>query len=297
MDKLQREFVEKIVRDVFKSEQFIFDDLNFAGGLTNKNYKITVNGKEYIFRIPGACTEIMINRREEEVNNQKASDYGFNAKCVYFDYKTGVKITEYIENAQTLNSETCRTEDNLKLVANILKELHNSDIDFKNKFDYLVELSKYEDLVTDKKYFDYYKSYDSVKRDFIKSFNDFKEINKLDIKSCHNDCVCENFIRSNDRIYLVDWEYSGLNDPAWEFASYIIENKLSEEETNCLLKEYYGENIPYGKIEVFKLFQDLLWSVWSIAKCCKGEDYLEYGIDRYNRFVDSYKNCKYLNKK
>lgn len=294
MDKLQREFAEKIVKKVFDTNEFTFDEGSFAGGLTNKNYKISVDGKDYIFRIPGACTEIMINRREEEVNNQKASDFGFNAKCIYFNSESGVKITEYIENAETLNSDTCRTKENLKLVADILKNLHNSDINFKNKFDYILELTKYEDLVIDKKYFDYYKSYDEMKMNFLNSFEKFRKFNELELKSCHNDCVCENFIRSNEKIYLVDWEYSGLNDPAWEFASYIIENKLSCDESEYLLKEYYGENIPYAKIEVLEIFQDLLWSVWSIAKCCKGEDYLDYGIDRYNRFVENYKNCKYL---
>lgn len=294
MDKLQREFIEKIVKKVFNTDEFVFDEYSFAGGLTNKNYKISVKGKDYIFRVPGACTEIMINRKEEEINNQKASDFGFNAKCIYFNSETGVKITEFIKNAQTLNSKTCRTRENLKLVANILKNLHNSDIGFKNKFDYIVELSKYEELVIDKSYFNYYDSYEEMKNKFLISFENFKEKNKLDLKSCHNDCVCENFIRSDDKIYLVDWEYSGINDPAWEFASYIIENRLTSEESECLLSEYYGEDIPYNKIEVLQIFQDLLWAVWSIAKCCKGEDYLEYGIDRYNRFVDNYKNCKYL---
>lgn len=286
MDKIQREFVENIVKNVFKTENFIFDDLDFAGGLTNKNYKIRVNGKEYIFRIPGACTEIMINRKEEEENNKKASDLGFNANCIYFNWETGVKITEYIKNAQTLNSDSCRTRENLKFVANILKDLHNSEINFKNEFNYIKELKKYEDLVSDKSYFDYYKDYEEKRDNFLKKFDDFKKENPLDIKSCHNDCVCENFVRSDDRIYLVDWEYSGLNDPAWEFASYIIENNLSKEESDFILSEYYGDDIPYRKIEFFKIMQDLLWSVWSIAKCCKGEDYLQYGIDRYNRFVE-----------
>lgn len=282
---MMNNLITNVVREVFGLNDYTFDEENLVGGLTNKNFKIDINDKSYILRIPGACTDVMIDRVSEEMNNKIASDLGINANCIYFDNKTGIKITEFIENARTLNHITCKTEENLLFVANVLKKIHNSEIKFKNKFDFFYELEKYEKLVTDKKLFNFYKDYDKEKNLFLAEFKNFICENPLDYKSCHNDCVCENFVSNGSRLYLIDWEYSGLNDPSWDFASYILENSLSKEEYEKLLGYYYGNKIPYEKIEMFKHFQDLLWSVWSIAKCCNGEDYLEYGIDRYNRFI------------
>lgn len=283
------EFVNGLVREIFNLEDKKFITINsIGGGLTNKNFKVEFDDKIYIVRIPGACTEVMIDRKAEYENSKIVSKLGISTECIYFNTSDGVKISEYIKNSTTLKDNSSSDKDNLKRVASILKEVHHIENQFKNRFDFFIELKKYESLVEDRKYFSYFKGYEEKRNEFLKLIQDYLSLNPLDLKSCHNDCVGGNFVKEGHRIYLIDWEYSGLNDSAWDLASYTLENSLSKDEKEYFLSCYYEYEIPYTKIDLFTIFQDLLWSVWSIAKCCNGEDYLEYGIDRYNRFLENF---------
>ena len=97
--------------------------------------------------------------------------------------------------------------------------------------------------------------------------------------------------------YLIDWEYSGMNDPAWDLAAYIGESCLTRHAIYELLFYYYGANGPSQdeimKIRAFIMAQDLLWSVWAMIRHYSGEDFLDYCYNRYNRFR---RNLKELSK-
>jgi thiamine kinase-like enzyme len=89
------------------------------------------------------------------------------------------------------------------------------------------------------------------------------------------------------KAYLIDWEYSGMNDPSWDVAAYILESKLSEEAIDHLILEYYGklpEPEEILKIKCFMMVQDLLWTVWALIRHYNGDDFLDYCCFRYERF-------------
>lgn len=91
----------------------------------------------------------------------------------------------------------------------------------------------------------------------------------------------------NGRTYLVDWEYSGMNDPCWDVAAYILESKLTEEAIQYLVQNYFGYSLTTMeelKIKGFMMAQDLLWTVWALIRHYNGEDFLEYCCFRYERF-------------
>ena len=122
-----------------------------------------------------------------------------------------------------------------------------------------------------------------------------KYVKKLISVPCHNDTVPENFIVDDKgRAFLIDWEYSGMNDPSWDVAAYIIESKLSEEAIEYIINDYYGqypEEEEILKIKCFMLVQDLLWTVWALIRHYNGDDFLDYCNIRYERFR---KNVKEL---
>ena len=252
--------------------------------MTNKNYLITIDDKKYVLRNPGAGTKEMINRNNEAKNAQIISDLNLDAKLIYLNKETGIKISEYIENAETLVPETAR--NNFKQVAEILKKLHNSNIIFDNIFDSFVEMEKYERLSI-KENGKFYEGYEKVKKEV---FGLKEKLNKLNIelKSCHNDTVPENFIKSGEKIYLIDWEYSGMNDPMWDLAAHSLECNFSKEEEKEFLDFYFlgkmtkEENL---RIQIYKICQDFLWSIWTILKEAKGVSFGDYGIERYNRAI------------
>ena len=112
-------------------------------------------------------------------------------------------------------------------------------------------------------------------------------MDKLNIQlvSCHNDTVPENFIKSGTKIYLIDWEYSGINDPIWDLAAISIESKLNKEDENKLLNYYFGRKPTKEeklRMHINKIYQDFLWSIWAILKEAKGVTFGSYGLDRFN---------------
>uniref|UniRef100_UPI002627A0EB phosphotransferase family protein n=1 Tax=Clostridium sp. TaxID=1506 RepID=UPI002627A0EB len=154
-----------------------------------------------------------------------------------------------------------------------------------NSFDIYNKIEKYEQLlikVNGNNFEDYYEVKDKVI--YLKII-----INELDteLTPCHNDTVAENFIKSGDeKMYLIDWEYGGMNDPMWDLAGYCLENGLSEDEEELFLNIYFGgkaEESYKKRILINKIYQDFLWSTWTNIKEAKGDDFGSYGIDRYNR--------------
>ena len=120
-------------------------------------------------------------------------------------------------------------------------------------------------------------------------------LNKIGIEltACHNDAVPENFIKAEDgTIYLIDWEYSGMNDPMADFAALFIESEFSEDSQDYFLRKYYQDAIPSQvkeRILCYEILWDTLWAQWTVIKEACGDDFGSYGLDRYTRAKENYK--------
>ncbi|RXM68285.1 choline/ethanolamine kinase family protein [Clostridium tetani] len=255
------------------------------GGMTNKNYKFTLEDKEYVIRIPGTGTSHMINRLNEKINLNLVDNLGIDAKLIYFDIEKGIKISELIKETEPLNKITIKKQCNMVLISDLLKKLHNSSIVFNCDFDVFEKIELYENILKEMKG-EFFPDYDKVKGKIFK----LKDIlHGMNIKKypCHNDTVSENFIKSGgNKINLIDWEYSGMNDFVWDISAYFLESEFNKEEEEMFLYIYFNENVNKSiraRIFIYKILQDLLWSVWTNIKECEGDDFGSYGIDRYNR--------------
>lgn len=255
------------------------------GGMTNKNFKIKVKGKFYVLRVPGNGTSEMISREDEIKNAVYANKIGVDSELIYFNEETGIKISEFILNAETLSPEAAKKQHNMKMVCNILRTLHNSKEKMNNNFDIYKKIEKYENLSKEADglfYEDYYHVKDKIY--YLKNI-----MNELDViyTPCHNDTIAENFIKSSeDKMYLIDWEYAGMNDPMWDLAAHSLENSFNDNEEELFLNIYFNGKVEekYKKrILINKIYQDFLWSIWTNIKEAKGDDFGSYGLDRYNR--------------
>lgn len=268
------DLIQEKLRHIYNDDSIIFDKSRFAGGLTNYNYIMEIKGKEYVIRQPGSMTYLMIDRKIEKVNNLIASEIGLNSECVYFDEESGIKISVYIDNSKNIGQADPCCPANIEIVSALMKRTHSSKKHFPNFFNWQEELSKYEEIVLGLNgvfFFDY--------AAYKKRLLDFMHDNIKNIISvpCHNDTVPENFVIDNDgRGYLIDWEYSGMNDPTWDLAAYILESRLTEEAIEYLILDYYGKRAPDSemlKIKCYMIAQDLLWMVWSMIRHYSGDDF------------------------
>lgn len=289
-------FVSKLksyLVDALKVKEDDITEIEHAGGMTNKNFRVDIKEKKYILRVPGTGTEEMISRKDEKVNSEVGCALGIDAHVLYFDENNGIKIAEFIENAETLTGTSAKKEENMKLTTDILRKLHTSGEKLSNRFDIWGKIELYEELLG-KANGENFKDYDGVKSKVLKLKERLKELGVEEMAS-HNDTVPENFIKSGDnKIYLIDWEYSGMNDPMWDLAAHSIECNFSKSDEELFLNLYfdgeYGDDIK-ERILIHKICQDFLWSVWTKIKEAKGDDFGTYGMDRYERCK---KNLKLL---
>jgi thiamine kinase-like enzyme/choline kinase/predicted transcriptional regulator len=278
--------IKSYLMDALDLEYEDIKDIQPFGGMTNKNFKVTVHDKEYVLRIPGKGTEQMISRQNEKVNSALASKLGIDAGLIYFNEETGVKVSELIPNAETLNPKTAKRQDYMKLTTAVLRKLHQSGEVMANEFNVFEEIGKYEQLMqaaNGKPYAHYQEVREQVMvlKDYYQSLN-------FDLVPCHNDLVPENLVKSGkDKVYLIDWEYAGMNDPMWDLAAHSIECDFAPEDEELFLALYLqADHTPLDiqqRVLMNKIFQDFLWSIWTIIKEAKGDDFGTYGIDRFNR--------------
>lgn len=279
--------IKAIVKDSLKVNDEDITEVVPAGGMTNKNYKISVKENKYILRVAGVGTEQMINRSTEMFNSAIASEKGYNVEVPYFNLETGVKISKFIENAETLTHRSIKKEENLKQVTSILRDLHEcTDFHMDNEFNMFRELEKYENILRkdDGNFFD---DYDEVREKVMALEEELKVCNRVFVPS-HNDLVSENLVKDTEgRIYLIDWEYSGINDDMWDLAALSLENEFSEDDIELMFRLYFkgkeADNDSRRRLLIHQICQDFLWAVWTLIKEAEGDDFGTYGIDRYNR--------------
>ena len=277
--------MEKIIKEKISSllsEEEEVLSVEQLGGMTNQNYLVKTTNKQYIVKFFGKGTEKLINRQDEKYNLELLKDLDLDVKNYLFDIEAGIKVNEYIESAITLDSTSIKTK--FDKIAPILQTVHASGKELRGEFAPFEEIKKYESLIEEKIP---YANYEAVREEVFSLENRLADLG-VDRKSCHIDLVPENFIESpQGRLYLIDWEYSSMNDPMWDLASLFLESEFTPQEEEDFLSHYESEQTPVSreKIAIYKILQDAIWSLWTVYKEEQGADFGDYGVSRYQRAV------------
>ncbi len=284
--EMQRQLAADTMVEVMGMQPSDILEIRFAGGLTNTNYDVRTTRGRYVLRIPGRLTESLTDRVSEKKNAQIASDRGINCKLVYCNAETGVKVSEYIDRAETLNFRTAKLEENMRLVAAILHELHDSDFPMENRFDPFEESLRYESML-DAEHAKMYKGYDQLRAQVCAIHERLLALG-YEQRPSHNDLIAYNLVKNGEgRLYLIDWEYAGRNDPMFDIASYFLENEFAPEDEELFFHYYFPDGgdleTARQKILIFKILQDFLWSIWTVLKEARGDDFGAYGPERFAR--------------
>lgn len=287
-DQINEEDVKQInqlTKQLFEMEQVL--DIKRLGGLTNHTYCVTLKRGKLLYRLPGEGTETLINRKYEKISTELACSVGVDSELIYFDAETGVKISQYIDNSETLSPETMRENENIISAAKIFSKIHNSNIDTKVPFNVFEMAADYEKFIIDNK--------GTLFEDYVKVKNSVMELkNKVDaigvhLVPCHNDPLCENWIKDQNRLYLVDWEYAGMNEAMWDLADLSIEASFTNEMDQLLLNTYFDNNVTQDdtlRFKANKIYLDYLWSLWGKTRVpFDGKVMEQYALDRYERLV------------
>ena len=277
--------MEKIIKEKISSllsqEEEVLS-VEQLGGMTNQNYLVKTTNKQYIVKFFGKGTEKLINRQDEKYNLELLKDLDLDVKNYLFDIEAGIKVNEYIESAITLDSTSIKTK--FDKIAPILQTIHASGKELRGEFAPFEEIKKYESLIEEKIP---YVNYEAVREEVFSLEKRLADLG-VDRKSCHIDLVPENFIESpQGRLYLIDWEYSSMNDPMWDLAALFLESEFTRQEEEAFLSHYESDQTPVSreKIAIYKILQDTIWSLWTVYKEEQGADFGDYGVNRYQRAV------------
>ena len=277
--------MEKIIKEKMSSllsqEEEVLS-VEQLGGMTNQNYLVKTTNKQYIVKFFGKGTEKLINRQDEKYNLELLKYLDLDVRNYLFDIEAGIKVNEYIESAITLDSTSIKTK--FDKIAPILQTIHASGKELRGEFAPFEEIKKYESLIEEKIP---YANYEAVREEVFSLEKRLADLG-VDRKSCHIDLVPENFIESpQGRLYLIDWEYSSMNDPMWDLAALFLESEFTRQEEEAFLSHYESEQTPVSreKIAIYKILQDAIWSLWTVYKEEQGADFGDYGVSRYQRAV------------
>jgi len=256
-------------------------------GLTNRNYKITFGDECFVLRIPGEGTSEYINRQQEAVAARIAAQAGVNAELLYFDEDDGLMLTRFIAGAATMNGERFKDLGAVARAAKAFRRMHDCGQRFATEFELFQKMDEYLDYLG-KKNARIPDGYADVQRE-AEAVRAALAARPAPLRPCHCDPLAENFLDTGQRIYIIDWEYAGNNDPMWDLGDASVEAGFGDDQDAALLEAYFGGQPPraqVGRMVLYKAMCDLLWTLWGAIQVVNQnpvDDFWAYATGRFER--------------
>lgn len=254
------------------------------GGLTNRVYRLDA----LILRIPGAGTESYIDRANEAAAARAAAAAGVGPEVVHADPASGVMVTRFIPGAVTMSPAAFRSRPGAPARAGrAFARLHRSGAVFPFRFELFAMIDDYlrllsgRDVALPAGYHDVVAEARGVRAALA--------ARPAAPVACHCDPLCENLLDSGRRMWIVDWEYSGMNDPMWDLGDLSVEGGFDPDQDEEMLAAYFGGAAPagqHGRMVVYKAMCDLLWTLWGLiqlANANPADDFRRYAETRLAR--------------
>ncbi len=267
------------------NEQDVTNFIPIKKGLTNTSFLFTCNGQKYIYRHPGAGTQEIINRKSEAFSMSVAQKLNLDDTYIYMSPNEGWKISKYIENAADMDYHK---DADVASALKLLHTLHESAVVSEFDFNVYSETKKMIKIVLAEKGHSI-NGFDEL-LELIKSLYQYVEKDGFPKTLCHNDCFDRNFLKSEDKMYLIDWEYSGNADPAGDLGTFICCSDYTFDEAIQVLETYFGRQMTNQESRHYTAYiaiSSFYWYVWALYKESKGEIIGEYLYIWY-RYANSY---------
>lgn len=270
-------------------------------GLTNVSFAFECNGIKYVYRHPGGTAGNLIDRQTELFTQIAAKKIGIDKSVIHIDL-SGWKISYFVHNAQNCDFE--HDYEQLKTAMKYLHKLHKIKPDNTVKvFDNVSEGKKLMEIASTTK--------GNLKREFANIIEKIEKLYilvKADAKRlgyglvlCHNDVYEPNFLcDDNNNVYLIDWEYAGLNYAANDIGGILCRYDWTNEQIERYLRAFAGHKLSRDEHRYYMAFLPIsafYWFCWGLYKGSVGDDDSFFFLPAYRnlvRFIDmaleSYQN-------
>ncbi|MGZ5406355.1 MAG: phosphotransferase [Aeromicrobium sp.] len=263
-----------------------------SGGLTNLNLKVTTPRGVFVARCSRSDTTLLgIDRAAEHANTIAAERAGVGAPFVEFRPELGVLVIGYIEG-YTYDNDDMRKPGALARVAEACRTLHSGPR-FVGDFDMFSRQRTYLSTVTDRGFGlpEHYGEFDER----------FRRIeNALAVKAgptvpCNNDLLAANFVDDGQKLWLIDYEYSGNNDPYFELGNTWTECQLDLDHLDELVTAYVGHHAPdkIARTRLQAIVSQYGWSLWGFIQAATNDfdfDFYGWGLERFEGAVEEFRS-------
>lgn len=278
----------------------VFENLQsitpLEGGLTNMNYKVDTPKGIYVLRVSDSSSSLLgINRENERINTAKAHEAGVGAALIDSLPEENVLVIKWIE-ASTLHAEDIKSNPALlKRMAAALRQLHAAPL-FHGNFYFSEIRKKYLDTVLSNSYFlpvDYL-----YYQTFILELEAALSLNPEQLVSCNNDLLAENFMDDGEKIWIIDYEYAGLNEASFEIGNLASETALNDEQLTLLCDAYWQKHLP-GKIaraQAWSMIARFGWTLWASIQEAVSPidfDFRSWGAKKWNSLLAELHSDRY----
>jgi thiamine kinase-like enzyme len=262
-----------------------------AGGITNQNYRIDVNGESFVLRIAGANTDLLgIDRQNEYAAHRVAAGIGIAPEILYFIEPEGYLVSRFVAGKPLPPPEMAQPE-NLPRVAETIQRVHSMPA-IPGEFSPFRVVEAYTE---------------TARRYGVTFPNNFpwllarmREIETAFLQDpftpcpCHNDLLNENFL-DDGRIRILDWEYAGMGDRFFDLANFSVNHGFGDEQDHLLLTTYFGEATParLARLKLMKIMSDFREAMWGMVQIGISKldfDFRAYADKHFNRMTENFKD-------
>ncbi len=259
-----------------------------SGGLTNSNYKVLVDGTPYFVRVPGATTELLaVDRKNEYFNASRAAEAGVGPRILYYLPEYQVMVLEFLQGT-TMSNASLNAPGMPAMIARTIKRLHAGPrflIDF-NMFrqtEFYLDVCRQREVRIPDGYHERMPKVHRIERALM--------ARPLATVPCNNDLLAENYMLVDGSLRLIDYEYSGNNDPCFELGNTCQELKYDESCIAEVCVAYFGSASPdkIARMKLNMIMSDVGWGLWAAiqAKISKIDyDFWGWAIERWGRAVE-----------
>ena len=268
---------------------------SLAGGLTNTNYKVTTPGGRYVVRISGKDTGLLaIDRTNEAHNTIAAAETGVGARVVDVLPQHDAIVFEFLDG-EVMDAEKLRRGDRLESIASACRRLHGGRR-FLQDFDMFDIQRGYVRVVQEHGFRlpDRYAEFEPAVRELEQAMR----VRSEPTVPCNNDLLAENFIEVDGVMRLIDYEYSGNNEPAFELGNIWSESNLSLAQLEQLVAHYYGRPLrnKVARARLWGLMSKYGWTLWGSIQDGISEldfDFWSWAMEKYDRAVSEFEGPEF----
>lgn len=254
-----------------------------SGGITNRNVKVSTPDRDYVVRISSNGSDLLsIDRDAEFKNSSIAADIGIGAKVFQYLPEHGLLVIDFIKGK---TFDATDVSQNLERIAKSCRQLHSAR-PFVRDFDMFTIQQNYLGIVKERGF-----KLPNGYQDFEPQIQEMKAALAIldDGKvPCNNDLLPANFIDDGNKVWIIDYEYSGNNDPCFELGNIWAEAKLSENQLEELITHYYLLPRPekVARAWLYALLARYGWTLWASIQDAISTiefDFWSWGMEKFDQ--------------